>query len=142
LFRLGTGAVINGAVFDDDVKIQRSRRWGSLLGGHCAHNCQEPSEPKEPSLHYVAGSYRAAISAQKECKAPRYWILRCILAHRFVPCRRLRPRERRDAIPTMRPVAFELGKQIEAGRAKRAARLPQKASGSKGKSEFNERGNI
>src|SRR5262249_8289903 len=125
LFRLGTGAVINGAVFDDDVIIQRPRRWGLILRKRCAHNRQEPTEPKEPSLHYVGGSYRAAISAQKGMqavaafdvakftkrrgerprirKSPRNMnnvsnafarsALECgASSHRFVPCRRLRPR--------------------------------------------------
>src|SRR5262249_9489521 len=148
-------------------------RWGLILRKRCAHNRQEPTEPKEPSLHYVGGSYRAAISAQKGMqavaafdvakftkrrgerprirKSPRNMnnvsnafarsALECgASSHRFVPCRRLRPRERRDAISIMRPVAFELGKQIEAGRAKGAAPVNPKGFGIEGKSEFNERG--
>ena len=39
----------------------------------------------------------------------------------------------------MRPVAFELGKQIEAGRAKGAAPVNPKGFGIEGKSEFNEK---
>src|SRR6266498_4950100 len=64
-------------------------------------------------------------------------------SHRFVPCRRRRPRERRDAILTKEACCLRIGRANRSRpRDKAQLRLTPKGFGFEGKSEFKRKGNI